>query len=85
MRSRPRSNSGPSAGATLNLLQEAVQELGRPVRVTVTPRDVRTDDVTVHTNTPPPPFRGALPVAQPVALPSIAPHAPLADDRASSA
>ena len=72
-------DSGPSAGAALNLLQEAVQELGRPVRVTVTPRDLRTDDITVHTNTPPPPFRGALTVAQPVALPSIAPHAPLAE------
>ena len=38
----------------------------------------RDDDVTVHTNTPPPPFRGALPSAQPVASPSIAPDAPLA-------
>ena len=34
--------------------------------------------MTVHTNTPPPPFRGALPAAQPVASPTIAPHAPLA-------
>ena len=42
------------------------------------PNDVRNDDVTVHTNTPPPPFRGALPSAQPVAPPSIAPDAPLA-------
>jgi Flagellar hook-length control protein FliK len=33
--------------------------------------------VTIHTNTPPPPFRGALPSAQPVASPSIAPDAPL--------
>ena len=30
-----------------------------------------------HTNTPPPPFRGALPAAQPIASPTIAPHAPL--------
>ena len=34
--------------------------------------------MTVHTNTPPPPFRGALPTAQPIALPSIAPGASLA-------
>ncbi len=38
----------------------------------------RGDDVTFHTNTPPPPFRGALPSAQPVAAPSIAANAPLA-------
>ena len=38
----------------------------------------RGDDVTFHTNTPPPPFRGALPSAQPIAMPSIAPNAPLA-------
>ena len=42
------------------------------------PKDRGGDDVTVHTNTPPPPFRGALPSAQPVASPSIAPGAPLA-------
>jgi hypothetical protein len=70
-------NAGPSAGATLNLLQEALQELGNPARAVVTPRDGRTGDVTIHTNTPPPPFRGALPSAQPVASPSIAPDAPL--------
>jgi hypothetical protein len=72
-------DSGPSAGATLNLLQEALQELGNPTRLAATPKDARTDDSTVHTNTPPPPFRGALPVAQPVASPSIAPHATLAE------
>jgi hypothetical protein len=71
-------NAGPSAGATLNLLQEALQALGNPVRAAVTPKDVRGGDVTVHTNTPPPPFRGALPVAQPIAAPTIAPDAPLA-------
>jgi hypothetical protein len=73
-------NAGPSAGATLNLLQEALQELGNPVRAMATmaaPKDVRGGDVTFHTNTPPPPFRGALPAAQPVAAPSIAPDAPL--------
>ena len=38
----------------------------------------QSDEAIVHTNTPPPPFRGALPSAQPVAAPSIAPDAPLA-------
>ena len=42
------------------------------------PKAAAGDDVTVHTNTPPPPFRGASPTAQPVALPSLAPDAPLA-------
>ena len=71
-------DAGPTAGSTLNLLQEALQELGNPARATAAPKDIRGDDVTVHTNTPPPPFRGALPSAQPVASPSIAPDAPLA-------
>jgi hypothetical protein len=71
-----------TAGAVLNLLQEAVQEiprqLGRTALVTGALRDLRNDDITVHTNTPPPPFRGAQPSAQAVASPSIAPDAPLA-------
>jgi hypothetical protein len=71
-------NAGPSAGATLNLLQEALQALGNPLRPVIIPKDVRGGDVTVHTNTPPPPFRGALPTAQPIAVPTIAPDAPLA-------
>ena len=71
-------NAGPSAGATLNLLQEALQALGNPLRPAMLPKDVRGGDVTVHTNTPPPPFRGALPTAQPIAAPTIAPDAPLA-------
>jgi Flagellar hook-length control protein FliK len=70
-------NAGPSAGATLNLLQEALQELGNPVRVGAPLKDARNGDVTIHTNTPPPPFRGAAPTPQPVAAPSIAPDAPL--------
>jgi flagellar hook-length control protein FliK len=59
----------PSPGATLNLLQE----LGNSARPNVV-----TSDITVHTNTPPPPFRGALPAAQSVAVPSLAPDMPLA-------
>ncbi|MBR1246246.1 flagellar hook-length control protein FliK [Bradyrhizobium sp. AUGA SZCCT0169] len=71
-------NSGPSAGATMNLLQEALQQFGTPARSATLSKAVAGDDVTVHTNTPPPPFRGASPTAQPVALPSLAPDAPLA-------
>ncbi|MBT1514201.1 flagellar hook-length control protein FliK [Bradyrhizobium sp. SRL28] len=70
-------NAGPSAGATLNLLQEALQELGNPARAAATSKDVRGADATFHTSTPPPPIRGALPAAQPIAQPTIAPHAPL--------
>ena len=71
-------DAGPSAGATLNLIQEALQELGNPARQSAVPKDLRDADVTFHTNTPPPPFRGGLPAAQPIASPSIAPDAPLA-------
>jgi hypothetical protein len=43
------------------------------------PQRGRNDDVaTAHTSVPPPPFRGALPSAQPVASPSFASDAPLA-------
>ncbi len=61
--------------AALNLLQEA-QEMatGGASLATANPNG----DATAHTNTPPPPFRGALPSAQPVASPSIASGAPLA-------
>jgi hypothetical protein len=81
-------NAGPrslTAGAALNLLQETLQQTLQPMPRIVgngalpaaMPRNGRGDDVTFHTNTPPPPFRGALPSAQPVAAPSIAPNAPL--------
>jgi hypothetical protein len=62
----------------LNMLQEALQELGNPARGLATPKDILGGDVTVHTNTPPPPFRGALPTAQPISSPSIVPGTPLA-------
>jgi hypothetical protein len=65
------------ASAALKVLQEALQH-GNVSLVAATPRDMRSGDITFHTNTPPPPFRGAQPSAQPVALPSIAPDAPLA-------
>src|SRR5215217_8831066 len=69
-------DAGPSAGATFNLLQEALQELGNPARAAATSKDGRGADVTFHANTPPP-IRGALPAAQPIAQPTIALHAPL--------
>jgi hypothetical protein len=75
-----------TTGAALNLLQEVLQgnlqanlrEVGSPSLASAMPNDQRKDDVTVHTNTPPPPFRGALPSAQPIASPSIAPGTALA-------
>jgi hypothetical protein len=79
-------SAGPrtmAAGTVLNLLQETLQG-GSLVAgsntspATVTARAGWNDVVTVRTNTPPPPFRGALPSAQPIAAPSIAPNASLA-------
>jgi Flagellar hook-length control protein FliK len=77
-------NPGPRAattGAAFTLLQEVLPEsppeIGNASPTTASLKGGRSDDVTVHTNTPPPPFRGALPSAQPVASPSIVPSAPL--------
>lgn len=69
-------DAGPSAGATLNLLQEALQELGTPARVAAPPKDARGTEANFHTNTPPP-VRGAPPAAQPIAAPTIVPDGPL--------
>jgi hypothetical protein len=77
-------SAGPksvTSGAALNLLQEALQELPRASSLqaaTVSLPGGRSEEAIVHISTPPPPFRGALPSAQPVAAPSIAPDAPLA-------
>ena len=78
-------SAGPksvTSGAALNLLQEALQEMpaasSHAQTMTVTLPGGQSEEAIVHTNTPPPPFRGALPSAQPVAAPSIAPNAPLA-------
>jgi hypothetical protein len=43
------------------------------------PRTPPRDGVTARTTTPPPPFRGALPSAQPVVPPSIVPNTPLTE------
>ncbi len=74
----PLPKEGLSPRATLNLLQEVLQETGNPSRAPGLPTEVHGDEVTIRTNTPPPPFRGASPSAQPVVLPSITPQTPLA-------
>ena len=71
-----------ATGAALNSLQQALQEIAQPGNgapsATASPIAGHHDDVSFLTNKPPPPFRGALPSPQPVALPSIAADAPLA-------
>jgi Flagellar hook-length control protein FliK len=73
---------GSATSATvLNLLQEALQEIPRAAgnaQTTIVLPDGRAEDVTLRTLTPPPPIRGALPAAQPVANATIPPGAPLA-------
>jgi hypothetical protein len=70
-----------TAATVLNLLQEALQEIPRAsgnVQTTIILPDGRAEDVTLRTLTPPPPIRGALPSAQPVAGSTIPPGAPFA-------
>ncbi|VIO75911.1 hypothetical protein CI41S_50010 [Bradyrhizobium ivorense] len=69
-------DAGPSPGATLNLIQEALHELGSPARQGVALRDLPAGDALARSTTPPPPLRGALPSAQAVAEPTIVPGAP---------
>jgi hypothetical protein len=70
----------PASEAAMKLLVEMLQPMARVTGAAsaLILQNGRGDDVTFHTNTPPPPFRGALPSAQAVAAPSIAPNAPLA-------
>ncbi|WP_375775221.1 flagellar hook-length control protein FliK [Bradyrhizobium sp. ma5] len=70
-------DAGPSAGGALNLIQEALHELGNPARQGAAPREMLPGDVPARGSTPPPPFHGALPSAQAVAEPSVAPGTPL--------
>jgi hypothetical protein len=76
--------NGPQTVASamaLNLLQEALPEIRRAAGASteaIVSQNGRSEAGTIRTSTPPPPFRGALPSAQPVASPSIAPDAPLA-------
>jgi hypothetical protein len=86
-----------ATGATLNLLQEALQVFSQKAGSAVKPvleedvplgplpsgiqpqRAARNDDVaTARTIAPPPPFRAALPSAQPAVPPSLTPDMPLA-------
>jgi hypothetical protein len=83
--SAPLPNAEPrpaTTAAVLSLLQETLQRapdgIGNASLPPAMRQDARHDDVTFHTNTPPPPFRGALPSAQPVAAPSLALNASLA-------
>ncbi len=71
-------DAGPSSGGALDLIQEALHELGNPARQGAGPREMLPGDVPARGTPPPPPFHGALPSAQAVADPSIAPGTPLA-------
>jgi hypothetical protein len=71
------SGGGPRAAtaAALTLLQEGLLEIGNAPTPMASPKEPRNGaDVALHTNAPPP-FRGAHPSAQPVALPSLPPDA----------
>ena len=77
-------NALPRAVASdmaLNLLEKTLQPLpeiiGEPSPAAAL-QNASTERVTFQSNTPPPPFRGALPSAQPIAESSIASNAPLA-------
>lgn len=73
-------SSGTATAATaatriaLNLMQEVLGASGEGAPPLVPSRGVATADdaAFAHTNTPPPPIRGALPSAQPVAMPTLA-------------
>ena len=70
-----------ASNVALNLLGKSLQPLpgiiGQASPVAAL-QNASTERVTFHSNTPPPPFRGALPSAQPIAEPSIPSNAPLA-------
>jgi hypothetical protein len=77
--------NGPQTLASamaLSLLQEALPDVRRAAGLAsaaiVVSQDGRSEAGTVRTNTPPPPFRGALPSPQPIAASSIAPDTPFA-------
>jgi hypothetical protein len=68
--------SRAATAAALNVLQEGLQEIGSAPTAMASPKELRSSgDVVLHTNAPPP-FRGAQPSAQPVALPSLPIDAP---------
>lgn len=64
-------------GIALNLLQEALATSRDTATAKAAQGAVAPDElVTVQTNLPPPPVRGAVPSAQPVAVPTLAADAP---------
>jgi Flagellar hook-length control protein FliK len=71
-----------TSGAALEPRQEALQDIPRVAGngsiATSALQDGRSVDAIIRTSTPPPPFRGALPSAQPAVASSIAPNAPVA-------
>ncbi len=68
--------SRAAAAAALNVLQEGLQEIGTAPPAMGAPKELRSSgDAALHAQTPPP-FRGAHPSAQPVALPSLPADAP---------
>jgi hypothetical protein len=72
-------SNGPQTVASamaLTMLQEALPEIRRAAGGASTAQDGRGDPAASRANTPPPPFRGALPSAQQVASASISPDAP---------
>jgi hypothetical protein len=75
-------SNGPQSIASaiaLSVLQEALPEIRRAAgdaSIRANMQDAQGEGIGTRLNTPPP-FRGALPSAQPIAAPSIAPDAPL--------
>jgi hypothetical protein len=75
-------SNGPQTVASamaLTMLQEALPEIRRAAGASIaatSAQDGRGDPAASRADTPPPPFRGALPSAQPVASASISPDAP---------
>jgi hypothetical protein len=71
-----------ASNIALNLLEKTLQPLPEIIGEALLPaaalQNAATERVSFQTNTPPPPFRGALPSAQPIAEPSITSNAPLA-------
>jgi hypothetical protein len=66
-----------SAAAALNLLQEAESDPATATKVATALPTAFGEEATVRNNAPPPPFRGALPAAQPIAEPLLTPQTPL--------
>jgi Flagellar hook-length control protein FliK len=67
----------PTAAAALNLLQEAQQDPAVATKAAAALHAAFGEETTLRGNTPPPPFRGALPAAQPIAAPTVMPQMPL--------